>query len=133
MASKEARLENSIASTMTKLMPTELIEHNQRMTEAILEMQKQGFAVLEQSNRNLLERFKSDADFASEMATRLTAASSSFPMTMGAVPDVTKLYQEWLSHRTKQYFDDCQKLMDEGQKLTRTSARILSDTMDLRR
>jgi hypothetical protein len=115
MAAKEP----TTGTSATPMMPAELFEFGQKRAEALMEFQKELFATLEQSNKVWLERMKLEADLLSKFTSKLSAVKS--------MPEAAGVCQEWMGQRMDLLKDDAQKIMDESQKLAKTSSRILGN------
>ena len=115
MAAKEP----TTGTSATPMMPAELFEFGQKRAEALMEFQKELFATLEQSNKVWLERMKLEADLLSKFTSKLSAVKS--------IPEAAGVCQEWMGQRMDLMKDDAQKIMDESQKLAKTSSRILGN------
>ena len=87
-----------------------------RRIETLTELQKQWLDTFDQLSREQLARVKQETELASELAGKVTSASS--------MPDVMSAYQDWLSKRMALFAED-------GRKLLQTSQRIVSATMKM--
>jgi len=114
-----AAKEQTSGSSATPMMPAELFEFGQKRAEALIEFQKQLFATLEQTNKVWLERMQLEADLMSKFTSKLSTAKS--------IPEAASVCQEWMGQRMDLMKDDAQKIMDESQKLAKTSSRILGN------
>jgi len=73
----------------------------------------------QETNRQWLERVQAEANLASELVSKLTAARS--------IPDAMSAYQEWGSRRLEMMAEDTKHLMDNTQKFMQTSARLIAN------
>jgi hypothetical protein len=73
----------------------------------------------QETNRQWLERVQAEANLASELISKLTAARS--------IPDAMSAYQEWGSRRLEMIAEDTKHLMDNTQKFMQTSARLIAN------
>jgi hypothetical protein len=87
--------------------------------EAMLEMQREIFAVCEQANRCWLDRLKLEMGLASELNAKIAASKS--------MPEVASVYQEWMGRHMKQFVADGEKPMSNGQKLANAWMRIFTN------
>src|SRR5262249_23415582 len=84
--------------------------------KSVFATQKELLDVLEQKNAHWFARTKSEAEFATTMANKLASARS--------MPDMTSLYQDWLSQRMQRYVEDSNHVLGDVQKFFQTSARM---------
>jgi hypothetical protein len=87
--------------------------------ETLVESQRRLLETFEQINRERMARVQQEMELASAFASRLSAARS--------MPDVMSAYQEWAQHHLALFADDSRRLVDEGQKVFSTAARLLSN------
>jgi Phasin protein len=79
-------------------------------TQAMLNMQKELLEAYEQASRAWLARVKSEADFWSDLATKLTATKS--------VPEALGAYQESAAQRMQMAGEDGRRLFEECQRIS---------------
>jgi hypothetical protein len=77
---------------------------------AMLNVQKELLDAYEQASRVWLARVKTEADFWSDLASKLTATRS--------VPEALGAYQESVAQRMQMAAEDGRRLFDECQKIT---------------
>jgi hypothetical protein len=77
--------------------------------ESLTAIQKELGETFDEANRHWMARAKSEAEFASELVTKLARTQS--------IPDATAVYQEWMGHRMQRLADDSQKCAADCQKL----------------
>jgi Phasin protein len=97
--------------------PAEFVEIRKKRLEAMGEVQKGFLETLERMNRNWFERARSEADLASEFASKLISARS--------VPDATSVYQQWLGRQMEMFAEDSRHFLADGQKLVEVSTRFI--------
>jgi hypothetical protein len=68
-------------------------------------------------NRQWFDRAQSEANLASELASKLTAARS--------IPDAMAAYQEWASQRFEMMAEDGKHLLADTQKLMEGATHLL--------
>lgn len=73
---------------------------------------------LREMNELWLHRFRSEADLASEFATKMTVARS--------IPEAMSASQEWTARRLQAITEDGTRLLALIQKLTETSAHLMA-------
>ena len=101
------------------LAPAELSELLQKQFAVILEMQQELCERIAAANRDWSIRAKTEADLASELTAKVTAARS--------LPEAMTAYQEWASRRVALITDDSRRILADGQKFIERGARLLSD------
>jgi hypothetical protein len=84
--------------------------------ESLTAIQKELGDTFEEANRHWLARAKSEAEFASELVTKLARTQS--------IPDATAVYQEWIGHRLQRLAEDGQKCAADCQKLASAWAKV---------
>ena len=84
--------------------------------ESLTAIQKEFGDTFEEANRHWLARAKSEADFASELVTKLASTQS--------IPDATAVYQEWMGRRMQRLADDSQKCAADCQKLANAWTKV---------
>lgn len=88
-------------------------------TQAMLNMQKELLAAYEQANRAWLARVKSEADFWSDLASKMTATRS--------VPEAMGAYQESVARRMRMAAEDGQRLFDDCRRIAEKLTGSLSN------
>ena len=86
MAQKESHAERTERSSLPNLMPTEFAEMEKKRVEDFVNAQTELVEKLQEMNRQWFHRAQSEANLASELASKLTAARS--------IPDAMAAYQE---------------------------------------
>ena len=74
---------------------------------------------LQETNRQCFDRVQAEANLASELVTKLTAARS--------IPEAMTAYQEWGSRRLEMVAEDTKRLMDHTHKFIQMSAQLLAN------
>ena len=104
-------------SSSPNLMPAEFAEMGKRRVEEFVHTQTELVEKLQEMNRQWFDRAQSEANLASELASKLTAARS--------IPDVMAAYQEWASRRFEMMAEDGKHLLADTQKLMEAATRLL--------
>lgn len=99
--------------------PEALFKFGQERTEAMATMQKELLEAYEQASRAWLARVKSELDFWSELATKLSASKSA--------PEALETYRDSVTHRLQMAAEDGQRLMQDCQTVTQKITRSLSN------
>ena len=84
--------------------------------ESLTAIQKEFSDTFEEANRHWLARAKSEAEFASELVTKLASTQS--------IPDATAIYQEWMGRRMQRLADDSKKCAADCQKLANAWTKV---------
>jgi len=84
----------------------QFLDFGKERTEAMLSLQKELLEAYEQANRAWLARVKSEADFWSDLATKVTATRS--------VPEALAAYQESVAQRMQMAAEDGRRLFEEA-------------------
>jgi hypothetical protein len=87
--------------------------------EELADLQTELFNQLHTTNRQWLDRAQSEANFASEFASKLTAAHS--------IPEAVTACQEWTGRRLESLAEDGRILFANAQKFMATGFRLLSN------
>ena len=105
------RTEKSSLPKSSLPMPAEFAEMGKQRIEGFVNAQTELLEKLQESNRQWFDRMQSEANLASEFASKLTAARS--------IPDAMTACQEWASRRFKMMAEDREHLLSDCQKFTR--------------
>jgi hypothetical protein len=100
-------------------VPAELAEFGKKRIAAMVELQKEFLETIEAMNQAWFERAKTEANLASELVTKLTAARS--------VPETANAYQECMTKRMDMLADDGRRIFADSQKFMHLGARLLSN------
>jgi hypothetical protein len=84
--------------------------------ENFAKIQKELNDFLEETNRHWIARANSEAEFASELMTKLTNARS--------IPDAAAVYQEWITQRMQRLAEDNQKILSDSQKFLTACTKL---------
>ena len=103
----------------------QLGEAGKQGAQAVAEAQQKLFAEFQGIGQHWVARAKSEADLASELIAKLTAARS--------VPESAAAYQEWATRRMQLTIEDSQRLFADGLKLMETSTRLFPGNIGGRR
>ena len=76
------------------------------LAERLSRFQAELFEKIQEVNRHWLERIQSEATFAAEFATKMSAARS--------LPDTATIYQEWASRQLKLTAEDASYAISTG-------------------
>jgi putative heme degradation protein len=101
---------------------TNFIQHfdqAQEQAKSVFAAQKEFLDALEQINEHWFARAKSEAEFATAMASKLAAVRS--------MPDMTNIYQDWFGQRMQRYVEDSNHVIADVQKLIRTGSRLVQN------
>ena len=88
-------------------------------TEAMTTMQKDLLEAYEQASKAWLARVKSELDFWSELAAKLSASKSA--------PEALETYRDSVTHRMQMAAEDGRRLVEDCQKVTQTLTRSLGN------
>ncbi len=116
---KEAHSERTDKSSLSNLIPAEFAAMGKKRFEDFFNAQTELVDKLQESNRQWLERMQSEANLASEFASKLTAARS--------IPEAMAACQEWTNRRFAMMAEDGKHLLADTQKFAETSARLLAN------
>jgi hypothetical protein len=97
----------------------QLLDLGKGQTEAMLKMQKELLDAYEQTSRAWLARVRSEADFWSDLTSRLSTTRS--------VPEALGAYQESVTQRMQMAAEDGRRLLEECQKITEKLTRSISN------
>jgi hypothetical protein len=120
MVQKGTGTDKAIRSATPNFLTTELTEMASKRVEAMIEMHKQLCDAVGEMNRDWFARTQSEANLASELATRLTTARS--------VPDTAIMCQEWVGRRMEMFADDSRRFLADSQKYMEDSRRFFADS-----
>jgi len=104
-------------SSSPNLLPAEFAEMGKKRVEDFVNAQTEFVEKLQEMNRQWFDRAQSEANLASELASKLTAARS--------IPDAMAAYQEWASRRFEMMAEDGKHLLADTQKLTEAATHLL--------
>ena len=117
MAQKESHTERAEKSSYANPMPTEFAEMGKKRIEEFVNTQTELLERLQEMNRQWFDRAQSEANLASEFASKLTAARS--------IPEAMATYQEWTSRRFEMMAEDGKHLLADTQKFMEAATRLL--------
>jgi hypothetical protein len=117
MAQKESHAERTEKSSLPNLMPTEFAELGKKRIGEFVNTQKELVEKLQEMNRQWFDRAQAEANLASELASKLTAARS--------IPDAMAAYQEWASRRFEMMAEDGKHLLADTQKFMEAATHLL--------
>lgn len=100
-------------------IPAEFLELSKKRVEELVDAQTEFLEKLQEHNRQWLDRWQSEANTASEFASKWSAVRS--------VPEAMNLYQEWTSRSLEMIAEDGRQALAETQDLIETGARLLSN------
>jgi hypothetical protein len=106
-------------SSSSNLMPPEFAEMGKKRVEEFVNTQTELLEKLQEMNRQWFDRAQSEADLASELTSKLTAARS--------IPDAIAAYQEWTSRRFEMMAEDGKHLLADTQKFMEAAIRLMSN------
>lgn len=116
MAKKETHTERPEESA--GLVPAQFAAMGKKQIDEFVKMQAELLDQLQETNRQWLDRAKSEADLASEFAAKLGAARS--------IPEAMTACQEWSTRRLEMMAEDGKHLLADSQKFIEKGARLLS-------
>jgi hypothetical protein len=117
MGQKES--DASKTSSLFNPVSAEFAAAGRKQIEDLVKAQTELFDRLQDTNRRWLDRVQTEANLASEFATKLTAARS--------IPDAMIACRDWASRRFKLMAEDVEHVLDDTQKFMQTGARLLSN------
>jgi cell wall assembly regulator SMI1 len=121
MAQKESHAERTDNSSSPNLIPTEFAEVGKKRVEEFVNTQTELLEKLQEMNRQWFDRAQSEANLASELASKLTAARS--------IPDAMAAYQAWTSRRFEMMAEDGKQLLADTQKFMEAATRLLPNSL----
>lgn len=112
----QPQTERTAKSAAPTLILPELAAIGKKRIEECVNAQTDLFDKLGETSLEWFDRVQSEADLASEFASKLTAARSS--------PEAMTACQEWSNRHITMMADDGKHLLADAQKLTETGARF---------
>jgi hypothetical protein len=119
MTSVESHTKPPAKSPPAPLIPPEIITLGKKQFENLAKLQAELIENLQEANRSWLDRMQSEANLASEFATKLTAARS--------IPETATLCRELASRRLEMAAEDARHLLADSQKFMETGAHLLAN------
>jgi hypothetical protein len=101
------------------LNPIEFAEIGKKRFEEFVNLQIQLLDTFQETNRQWFDRAKSEADLASEFASKLSAARS--------LPEAMTACQQYSGRRFEMMAEDGKHLIEDGQKFIEMGARLFSN------
>ena len=98
------------------LMPTEFAGIGKKRVEEFVDAQTELFQKLQEMNRQWFDRAQSEANLASELASKLTAVRS--------IPEAMAAYQGWASRRFEMMAEDGKHLLADTQKFMEAATHL---------
>jgi hypothetical protein len=121
MAQKVSHTERTEIPPSSNLIPTEFVETGKKRVEEFVNTQTELLEKLQEMNGQWFNRAQSEANLASELASKLTAARS--------IPDAMTAYQEWTSRRFEMMAEDNKHLLADVQKFMEAATRLLPNSL----
>lgn len=118
MAQKEVHSERTEKSSLPNLVPEEFAATAKKRVEDFVHAQTELLEKLRETNQQWFDRMQSEANMASEFASKLTKVRS--------IPEAMTACQEWTNRRFEMMAEDGRHLLADTQKFMETGARILS-------
>ena len=118
MTQKESHTERTGEASSINLIPTEFAEMGKKRIEEFVNMQTELVNELQETNRQWFDRAQSEANVASEFASKLTGARS--------IPEAMATCQEWTSRRFEMMAEDGKHLLADTQKFMEAVARLMA-------
>jgi CRISPR/Cas system-associated endonuclease Cas1 len=87
--------------------------------EAFVSAQTELFDEIQEANRRWMDRFQSEANLASEFASKLSGARS--------IPDAMAVSRDWATRYFQMLAEDGRHFADDTRKLMETGARIFAN------
>jgi Phasin protein len=116
MASKETQTEKSFPFN---LAPMEFAVMGKKQIEEFTSVQSELFEKFEATRREWLDRVQSEANMASEFASKLSAVRS--------IPEAMTIYGDWANRWFEMMADDRKHLLEDYQKFAETGARLMAN------
>ena len=117
MAQKEPHTERTGKSLSINLIPIEFAEMGKKRIEEFVNVQTELLNEVQETNRQWFDRAQSEANLASEFASKLTAARS--------IPEAMATCQEWTTRRFEMMAEDGKHLLADAQKFMEAVARLM--------
>jgi hypothetical protein len=117
MAPKDSHTERTEKSLSPNLRPTVFAEMGEKRVEEFVNTQTELLERLQEMSRQWFDRAQSEANLASELGSKLTAARS--------VPEAMAAYQEWVSRRFEMMGEDGKHLLEDTQKFMEAATGLL--------
>jgi Phasin protein len=117
MAQKETERAERVVGSI--LNPAEFAAMGKKQMDEFVKMQTELFDKFRETNEKWFDRAKSEADLASQFASKLTAARS--------IPEAMMACQEWSSHRFEMMAEDGKHLLEDSQKFMETGTKLVSN------
>jgi Phasin protein len=119
MAQKEAHTERTEKFPLSNLVPAQFAAMGRERIQAFVKAQTEVLDQLQETNRQWFESVHSEANLASDLASKLTAVHS--------IPDAMSACQEWTSRRFEMMAEDGKHLLADYQKLMEMGTHLLSN------
>ena len=117
MAQKESRAERTEKSSSSNVIPNEFGAARKNRSGGLFNLQAELLSELQEINHRWFDRAQSEANLASEFASKLTAARS--------VPEAMAACQQWTSRRFEMLTEDGKYLLADTQKFMAMGARFM--------
>ena len=108
------------AQSSSPLIPTEIAALGKKHIEELVNAQAEILEKVQETNQHWFDRLQSEANLASELASKLTTARS--------IPDAMTAYQEWSSRHIEMMAEDGKHLLAD---IMQAGPRLLSSGLGL--
>jgi Phasin protein len=98
---------------------SEFASLGKKRIEAFVNAQTELFDELQEANRHWMDRFQSEANLASEYASKLSATRT--------IPDAMAVSRDWATQYLQMLAEDGRHLADDTRKFMETGARLFSN------
>jgi hypothetical protein len=119
VAQKESHAARTEKFSLFDLPTTEFAGFGKKQIDDLVNAQTEFLDSLQEVNRQWFDRMQSEANVASELASRLAAARS--------IPDAMTAYQDWTGQRFAMMAEDGKRPLDDYQKFAAIGAHVLSN------
>jgi hypothetical protein len=118
VAQKERQSERQDKASLLNQLPVDFAETANEQLEEFADVQTELLARFEEANKWWLDRVQAEANFTSDVVSKLSSARS--------IPDAITACQDWSARRFEMMAEDASHILDDTQKFMQMGAHILA-------
>ena len=114
-------MEQMTTGSSAQFSAPDIAKMGETQVQNFISVQRELWGLIEQSRQNWLGFAEAEGKLASEFATSLSSCKT--------VPEIMKVYQDWMTKQGELLAHDGQRLFADGQKFMTSATTIIGDGM----
>jgi hypothetical protein len=112
-------MEHVTTGSYPQLSAPDLAKMGETQIQNFITVQRELWSLMEQARQGWLGLAEAEGKLASELATDLSSCKT--------VPEIMKIYQDWMTKQGELIAQDSQRLLADGQKFMTSATTIIGD------